>query len=166
MRLEDEPPNLCSISSEQGRFEPAPYSWVGGLAPLGSWGATAEPPTSAGTSGATVELSASVVSWGRPTFRPVSAGLVDALSPRGTERPLHRRVYTYQRILARQVIPLSVGNYLGILLVVVIIIITVCLLPALPRTYLLLLLPPLVLLRLPLLLGHGAVGRRHGRVLR
>ena len=80
------------------------------------------------------------------------------------ERPLCGRVYTCQRILARQVVLLSVGDYLVILLIVVIMVI-ICLLSSLPSPQLLLLLPPLVLLGLLLPLGRGAIHRRHERVL-
>ena len=61
------------------------------------------------------------------------------------EGSLHRRVGTCQRILALQVIPLGVSNYLVIFLIIVI---TVCLLSSLPCLQFLLLLFPLDLLRL------------------
>ena len=81
------------------------------------------------------------------------------------EGSLQGRVDTCQHILTLEVIPLGVNNYL-IIFLVIIVVITVCVLPSLPCPQLLLLLPPLILLRLPLSLGLGAVGRRHGRVLR
>ena len=80
------------------------------------------------------------------------------------EGSLQGRAGTYQRILALQVIPLGVSNYLIIFLVVIII--TVCVLPSLVCPQLLLLLPPLVLLRLPLPLSLSTVGRHYGWVLR
>ena len=55
MCLGGEPLDLCSASLERDRFEPASCSWAEGLAPLRSWGTTAEPPASAGTSGGAVE---------------------------------------------------------------------------------------------------------------
>ena len=67
IRLGGEPPDLCSASSGQGHFEPAPRSWAEGLAPLGPWGTTAEPPTSAGTSGAAAKPPVPDGSWGKPT---------------------------------------------------------------------------------------------------
>ena len=80
------------------------------------------------------------------------------------EGSLHGRGDTYQCILACQVIPLSVSNYLILFLVVVNV--SVGFLPALPCTQLLLLPPPLVLLCLLLPLDCGTVGHCHGWVLR
>ena len=58
--LECETPDLCSTSSGRGYFEPTPCSWAEGLAPLESWGATVEPPTSTGTLGAAIEPPTSI----------------------------------------------------------------------------------------------------------
>ena len=80
------------------------------------------------------------------------------------EGSLHGRGDTYQCILALQVISLGVCNYLFFFFLVVVFI-AVSFIPALPRAQPLLL-PPLILLRLPLPLDHSAVGRCHGRILR
>lgn len=76
-----EPPNLCSAWSRRGHFEPTPCSWAEGLALLGSWGTTAEPPASAGTSGTVVELSTPVGSWDRLTVWPISTNSPNVPSP-------------------------------------------------------------------------------------
>ena len=77
------------------------------------------------------------------------------------EGSLHGRVGICQRILALQVIPLHIDNYL-----IIVVVFAVYLLSSLPCLLFLLFLLPLELLRLPLPLGHGAVGRRHELVLR
>ena len=79
------------------------------------------------------------------------------------EGSLHGRVGTYQHILALQDIPLHIGNYL---VVIVFVVFAVCLLSLLSYLLFLLFLLPLGLLRLPLPLSYGTVGRHHKLVLR